>query len=114
MLLDASKMGKKVKDGKNQRTVLMPNEIKQIEDTFIDQKVVDDFSVQISYEDIQNKNYSLSAGQYFEIKIEYVELTEEEFNQKIAGYTSDLQKYFDEEKSIEKEILKGLEELKYE
>ena len=72
MLVDASKLGEKKKEGKNQKTVLRSEEVKKIEDTFINQEVVDDFSVQVSYEDIQNKNYSLSAGQYFEFKIEYV------------------------------------------
>ena len=114
MLVDASKLGEKKKEGKNQKTVLRPDEVKKIEDTFINQKVVDDFSVQVSYEDIQNKNYSLSAGQYFEVKIEFVELTQEEFNQKMATYTANLEKYFTEGKSLEEEIKQRLGELKYE
>lgn len=114
MLVDASKLGEKKKEGKNQKTVLRPDEVKKIEDTFINQEVIDDFSVQVSYEDIQNKNYSLSAGQYFEVKIEYVELTQEEFNQKMATYTANLEKYFEEGKSLEEEIKQRLEELKYE
>lgn len=36
----------------------------------------------VTYDEIKEKNYSLSAGQYFEINIEYVELTQEEFNEK--------------------------------
>ena len=31
------------------------------------------------------KNYSLSAGQYFEVKIEYIEITNEEFKTKMRG-----------------------------
>ena len=34
-------------------------------------KIEDDFSVVVSYDDIAAKNYSLSAGQYFDVKIEY-------------------------------------------
>ena len=79
MLVDASKLGKKVKDGKSQKTVLSNEEVAKIEDTFINSDVVDDFSVKVTYEQIQEKNYSLSAGQYFEVKIEYVELTPKEF-----------------------------------
>lgn len=115
MLLDASKLGSKVKeDGKNQKTVLSNEEITKIENTFINQEVVEDFSVKVSYDDIANKNYSLSAGQYFEVKIDYVELTQEEFNQKIATYTQNLENLFSEGKSLEEEIKSFLGELKYE
>lgn len=114
MLLDASKLGTKIKDGKNQRTVLNNEEIKKIEDTFINSEIVEDFSVEVTYDEITEKNYSLSAGQYFEVKIEYVELTEEEFNEKMNQYKENLNKYFNEGKSLEEEIMKRLEELEYE
>lgn len=114
MLIDASKLGTKMKEGKNQRTVLSKADVAKIEDTFINQEVVDDFSVKVSYDDITGKNYSLSAGQYFEVKIEYVEITEEQFNQKMADYTANLDRLFDEGKSLEDEIRQMLGELKYE
>lgn len=84
MLIDASKLGTKVKDGKNQKTVLSSEEVTKIENTFINQEVMDDFSVSVSCEDIKGKNYSLSAGQYFEVKIEYVEITADEFKQRLG------------------------------
>lgn len=114
LLMDASKLGKKVKDGKNQRTVLSNEEIKQIEDTFIEQKAVEDFSVSVTYEQVAEKNYSFSAGQYFDVKIEYVELTQAEFAEKMAGYKANLTQYFAEGKKLEEEILKQVEGLKYE
>ena len=114
MLVDASKLGEKRKEGKNQRTVLSEKEVEKIENTFINQEVVEDFSVKVSYEEIQEKNYSLSAGQYFEVKIEYVELSPEEFNQRMAAYSSRLEKYFAEGKRLEEEIEERLGELKYE
>lgn len=114
LLMDASKLGKKVKDGKNQRTVLSNEEIKQIEDTFIEQKEVEDFSVSVTYEQVAEKNYSFSAGQYFDVKIEYVELTQAEFAEKMAGYKANLTQYFAEGKKLEEEILKQVEGLKYE
>ena len=114
MLVDASKMGTKVKDGKNQKTVLSDEEVAKIENTFINQDIVDDFSVKVTYDYIKNKNYSLSAGQYFEVKIEYVELSEEEFEEKMNTYKSNLEKYFDKGKSLEEKILEGLEMLSYE
>ena len=93
LLMDASKLGKKVKDGKNQRTVLNNEEIKQIEDTFIEQQEVEDFSVSVTYEKVAEKNYSFSAGQYFDVKIEYVELTQAEFAEKMAGYNALVNKF---------------------
>lgn len=114
MLVDASNLGSKVKDGKNQKTVLSNEEIEKIENTFINQEVVDDFSVQVTYNDIKNKDYSLSAGQYFEVKIEFVELTPKEFEDKMNTFKSNLDKLFSEGKSLEDEIKERLEELKYE
>ncbi len=113
MLVDASKLGEKRKEGKNQRTVLSEKEVEKIENTFINQEVVEDFSVKVSYEEIQEKNYSLSAGQYFEVKIEYVELSPEEFIQRMAAYSSRLEKYFAEGKRLEEEIEERLGELRY-
>lgn len=75
---------------------------------------MEDFSVSVTYEQIAEKNYSLSAGQYFEVKIEFVELTEDEFNQKMATYTSNLDRLFTEGKFLEDEIKQRLGELRYE
>ncbi len=114
MLIDASKLGEKRKEGKNQKTVLRSEEVKKIEDTFIKQEVVDDFSVSVSYEQIAEKNYSLSAGQYFEVKIEYVELSQEAFEKRMLAYTTRLNELFAEGKELEEEIKERLGELRYE
>ncbi len=114
MLVDASKLGKKVKEGKNQKTVLNENEVKRIESTFIDQNVEDDFSVKVSYSQIIEKNYSLSAGQYFEIKIDYTDISEEQFINKIQEHEKHLRGLFNNGKNLEQDILKELGELKYE
>jgi type I restriction enzyme M protein len=71
-----------------------------------------DFAVVLSYDEIKDKNYSLAAGQYFDIKIEYSEITPEEFQQKIADYQNRLSEYFEQGKKLESEILKNLKSLK--
>lgn len=114
LLMDASNMGEKVKEGKNQRVVLSNEEVKQIEDIFINHEVVEDRSVSVTYDEIKEKNYSLSAGQYFEVKIEYVELTQEEFDAKIIDYRASLNDLFAESSKFENRIMKQLEGLKYE
>ena len=114
MLIDASNLGTTVKDGKNQKTVLSHEEEDQIINTFTGKETVDDFSVVISYDDIAAKNYSLSAGQYFEVKIEYVDLTQEEFDTKLDESSNNLKKLFLESQQLESDILKSLASLNYE
>lgn len=115
VLMDASKLGTKEKvDGKNQKTVLSEDDMTLIVDTFNAGKTVDDFCVAVSYEDIEQKKLSFSAGQYFEVKIEYVELTPEEFADKIGGFASRLEKLFEEGHRLEAGIKEQLERVKYE
>lgn len=114
VLVDASNLGTKVKDGKNQKTVLSEAEEQQIIDVFNAKQAKDDFSVVVSYEDIKAKNYSLSAGQYFEVKIDYVDITAKEFAAKMNAFESNLETLFAESKSLEKEIQENLKTLKYE
>ena len=113
ILIDASNLGKKVKDGKNQKTVLTPAEEQQITEAFNQKQAHEDFSVVVSYEEIINKNYSLSAGQYFDVKIEYVDITPEEFAAKMQGYTQNLDDLFKQSHELEEEIKKQLAGLKY-
>ena len=114
VLVDASNLGEKVKDGKNQKTVLTPAEEQQIIDVFNAKEAVEDFSVAVSYDDIEAKNYSLSAGQYFDVKIEYVDITPEQFAEKMQGFTSNLDSLFSQSRDLETEIKKQLAGLKYE
>ena len=114
VLIDASNLGKTVKEGKNQKTLLSPVEEDQIINTFNSKEVVDDFSVVVSYEEISNKNYSLSAGQYFEVKIEYMDITQEEFSSQISGFESTLTSLFDKSKVLEASIQASIKSLDYE
>jgi len=114
LLMDASKLGKKIKVGKNQKTVLSKEELDKIVNMFIEYKVEDDFTVSVTCKEIKEKNYSFSAGQYFEVKFELTELTPEEFAAKINEFKTNLNKLFAEGKTLEDEIIKQLEDLKYE
>jgi len=114
VLIDASKLGEEYKDGNNQKRRLRDFEIDKIVNTFLNKEAVDDFSVTVTYDEIIEKNYSLAAGQYFDVKIDYVELTQDEFNTQIAEYTSELQKYFEEGNVLQDEIIKQLGKVKYE
>lgn len=115
ILMDASKLGTKEKlDGKNQRTVLCSEEINRIIDTFNAGKTEDDFCVTVTYGDIEAKKHSFSAGQFFEVKIEYVDLTANEFAEKMRNFSSNLDALFAESHRLENEIKAQLGRVKYE
>lgn len=114
VLLDASNLGHTVKDGKNQKTELSKEEEEYVIHAFTEKKAVDDFSVVVSYDEIAQKNYSLSAGQYFEVKIEYIDITADEFATKMNDFESHLESLFSESKKLEKEIQSNLKGLRYE
>lgn len=108
VLIDASNLGKKIKEGKNQKTVLELEEEQKIILTFNQRLEVEDFSIVIDYEDIKAKNYSLSAGQYFDVKIEYEDITPEEFNAKIQSYSEVLNDLFSKSDLLKSDIKKQL------
>lgn len=114
VLIDASKMGEEYKDGNNQKRRLRDFEIEQIVSAFQNKEQVDDFSVAVTYDEIKAKKYSLAAGQYFDVKIDYVELTQDEFNAKMAEYTANLQACFTEGNALQAEIMEQLKKVKYE
>ncbi|CAE6496842.1 N-6 DNA methylase [Nitrosomonas nitrosa] len=113
VLIDASNLGEKIKDGKNQKTVLTLAEEQRIIDVFNAKQSQEDFSVVVSYDAIAAKNYSLSAGQYFDVKIEYVDITPEQFAAKMQGFSDNLERLFSQSRELEAEIKKQLAGLKY-
>lgn len=114
VLIDASKLGEEYKDGNNQKRRLRDFEIDKIVDTFLSKEAVDDFSVAVTYDEIKEKKYSLAAGQYFDVKIEYVELSQDEFNARMSAYAEKLQEYFTEGDKLKTEIMEQLKKVKYE
>lgn len=114
VLIDASKLGEEYKEGNNQKRRLRDFEIDKIVDTFLKKEAVEDFSVTVTYDEIKAKKYSLAAGQYFDVKIEYVELSQEEFVNRMTAYTTKLQSYFAESEKLQAEIMEQLKRVKYE
>ncbi|EGN4323173.1 HsdM family class I SAM-dependent methyltransferase [Escherichia coli] len=114
VLIDASNLGEKVKDGKNQKTVLTEEEEQRICEVFNNKWSEEDFSVVVSYDEIAGKNYSFSAGQYFDVKIEYTDMTPEQFAAKMKKFTENLEGLFSQSRELEAEIKKQMAGLKYE
>lgn len=113
VLLDASKLGTTIKEGKNQKTLLSKEEEERIIGTFNNQEAVEDFSVVLSYDDIKAKKYSFSAGQYFDVKVDHVEITPAEFSARVKSSTTRLDALFAESRETEKRIEQRLAELQH-
>lgn len=109
VLIDASKLGETIKENGNQKTKLRTEEIQQIVNTFRNKEVVEDFSVTPTFDEIKEKGYSFSAGQYFDIKIDYVDITEDEFNRRMDNFKTTLRQQFNESHRLEEVILKQLD-----
>ena len=109
VLIDASKLGETIKENGNQKTKLRTEEIQQIVNTFRNKEVVEDFSVTPTFDEIKEKGYSFSAGQYFDIKIDYVDITEDEFNRRMDNFKTTLRQQFSESHRLEEEIMKQLD-----
>ena len=114
VLIDASNMGEEYKEGNNQKRRLRAEEIDRIVNTFRQREAVDDFSVTVTYDEIIAKKYSLAAGQYFDVKIEYVELTQDEFTVKMNDYKTTLKQLFAESAEVKQGILDQLDMVDYE
>lgn len=112
-LIDASKLGEKIKDGKNQKTILFQEEVEKIIDTFNNHEEVEDFSVNVSYDEIKEKGYSLSAGQYFNVNIDYIDITEKEFQDTLQENLSILSQISKQSQSNYLNIVNELERLSF-
>jgi type I restriction enzyme M protein len=111
VLVDASKLGTVIKEGKNQRT---RDEEQRIITAMNDKHAESDFSVVVKTNDIKNKNYSFSAGLYFEVGIEYLDISSVEFGIQINEFEDNLKSLFVQSNAFEKMILEQLKGLQYE
>ena len=57
---------------------------------------------------IKAKKYSLSAGQYFEVRIEYVDITPQQFSNRVEKFQRRMDEMFKESHKLEAKIAKGL------
>ena len=111
ILIDASKLGKAVKEGKNKKIVLSGEEDQYIIDTFNQNKEIEDFSCLVTHNEIENKRFNFNAGTYFKIKIKYTDITNEEFENKKNIFSEKLSHFTNVSKSLEKEIKKQLKNI---
>ena len=113
ILIDAAKLGTKIKEGKNQRTILSWEEEGHIVKTFNDRAVVDNFAAVVPFDEIVAKKYSFSAGPYFDVKIEYSDITAEEFHARVAAFQSHISEYSKASARLSDEIQKQIKGLRH-
>ncbi|EPE9870766.1 HsdM family class I SAM-dependent methyltransferase [Acinetobacter baumannii] len=114
ILVDATNLGEKIKDGKNQKTVLTIEEEQKIIDIYNTKKAVKDFSIVVDYSAISARNYSFSAGQYFEVKIEHEKISQESFEKEISKFYNIFNELIDESNKLDDTIFQAIKGLKYE
>lgn len=115
ILIDASRLGAKVKDNNNkQYTRLLPEEEEQIISTFEKHEAVDSFAVVPGYDEMAERGYSFSAGQYFDVKIEHVDISPEEFKAKMAAFTAEFNELSAQSVKLDEEIRNQMGRLWYE
>lgn len=112
-LVDASKLGEKVKEGKNQRTILSSDEEKQIVNSFSGNEDIKNFSVHPSHEAIKEKGFSLSAGQYFEIEFKHRDISQEKFKECIGNYEAELNDLFLKSDALKQKITENFKRIEY-
>jgi type I restriction enzyme M protein len=113
VLVDASNLGKKVKDGKNQKTLLSEKEEQRIIDVVNGAITDNGFSVVKTFDELKTGKYSFNPGGYFDVLFEHINLTPKEFYDKMSQSQARIKALFAESKTIEAEILEGIRDLKY-
>ena len=111
ILIRADNLGEEYKEGKNKKRRLTTEEINRIINTFNKKEEVEYFSACVSYDDIKKNGYSLAAGQYFDIKIDHVDITENEFKEKIASIEQSLISMSEESEKIDKRLFAIMREM---
>ena len=71
------------------------------------------FTIVVCYGQYREKNYRISAGQSFEVKIQYTDISPKEFEATMNGLKPNLDSIFAESKTLELEIQEQLNGLKY-
>ena len=110
-LIDASGMGEEYRDNGFQRRRLRAEEAERIIAAFLERKPVEDFCAVVSYEEIRAKNYSLSPGQYFGVKLGGSDRDPAVLRAEAAECTVQLRELFAEGDKLQREILELLDGL---
>jgi type I restriction enzyme M protein len=113
VLVDASNLGVKIKDRNNQKTLLLDEDQNSMVNAVNNGMARVDFSAVVDRGKIKANNYSLAAGQYFEINPRYCELTPQEFNSQLEEQNFQLKELFNKSHHLENNLFLKLKEFRY-
>jgi len=111
LLVDASSLGRTVKEGKNQKTVLDLVDEDLIISTISNTTQISKFSVVVSYKEIEEYGFSFNPGQFFEMTTDDIQLTPEEFNLTTTKMKRELSSLLVDKLNLEKDLLDSIEKL---
>lgn len=114
ILADVTSYGEKIKEGKNQKTILSNNEIDSIIKIFNEENEIENISKKINIIDIEKNDYSFSVGQYLEVKQETVSITKEQFELMKNESLIELEKINNECEAVFQQIISEIGNLIYE
>jgi type I restriction enzyme M protein len=104
-LIDGSKLGTPIKDGKNLRTVLSQDEEELLIESFLNRSESPDFAVLVPNALVSENDFSLNAGRYFQSKFHADSVqTSSEVIEEIDLLWRSLEEDFKIAKSFEKKI----------
>lgn len=115
VLVDASSLGTEVKEGKNKKTLLSKEDEQQIINAIKNTIDENGFSAVKTFDEIKNYGgYSYNPGTYFDVQIQYVPISSEDFDSQLHGYNERLVEMFNTSAVIEKAICSGMGGLRFE
>lgn len=114
LLVDATGMGEKIKDGKNQKTILYPSEIEKIVNTFLNNLEEDKFSVLATTQQIADNSYFLPASNYFDYSDENDILSFDDFNAENQKFLKELEDMENQSILLMNKIKEEISGFKYE
>lgn len=113
ILLDASKIGKSIKEGKNKKTILSKSDEDEIINSFNLKKNINNFTINVSPESLSNRNYSFNPGQYFDVEMKYEKISDEIFKKEISKFQENLDDFCDQSRKISEEIKKEINKIDF-
>lgn len=113
ILIDASKLGDDYQENGLKKRRLSVDEIDKIFSAYQTKADIDDFSVLVSFTDLKKK-YSLAAGQYFDIRIEHIDISNEEFQKSMEESITKINHLFQQSNELSIEIKESLKKIRYE
>lgn len=112
-LVDASKLGEIVKEGKNQKTLLSESDEQQIIDAFLDRSLSGIAKV-VDFKMIADRNYSWAPGHFLIQKPEEQAISKEKFQQEVSSLIGAISIDLDEITKLKISLAKNLKAIGHE